>query len=515
MQFKMNFSTVVQMGLLMLILVVVFALKIIDAQSKPVFSHDGGISILAASGNQGKYEQIREDGLTNRWVSSENYSNLVMPPQAPNYQKIATDLNLHDIHPPLFFWTLGAWMNISIETPPYMLFIPNIIFVCISILIFYALIRQRFSPDLSLLFTTAFAFSPPIAAPLMFLRQYELMMFSSVCIMLFITLMIRLSGNQKEYKLVLSLGLFLATLVGLMSQMQFVIISFAAVISLALINLPRRIILLCILPISASFLAFLLINREFMRAFLRHRDKLQEGGVSEFVYRIKRFIVESEDLFGLERLTSATAIIALLCFAIYELRGCRNEKTKSAKIDDFWIAFGAISLFLYLFMYFTLQAPRHAVGSRYFLPFLPGIFAIVSIILYRSRSVFLRVATPTFFLLTSSSLLMSSAPKQAALRNKIDNSLNNASAIYFANSSPGMLSPILPFIPKGKDMLVADRYFDMDEFDEVSSHLHQGDVVSLRPGYGVSQETIRRQKEILTKKFQLVPLEFENMYTLH
>lgn len=515
MQFKMRFSTVVPMSLLLLILVVVFALKIIDARSKPVFSHDGGISILSASGNQEGYKQIVENDLTNSWVNSESFIAFVTPPPAPNYHKIAADLNSYDIHPPLFFWILGTWMSVSPETAPYMLFVPNIIISCISIILFYVLMRQRFSPDLSLLFSAAFAFSPPISAPLMFLRQYELMMLASVCIMLFITLMIRLGGDQKTHNLALSSGLFLAALVGLMAQMQFIIVSFAAVVSVILISLPRRVILLCISSISASFVVFLLINREFMGAFLRHRVNLQEGGFDEFLYRIKRFIVESEDLFGLERLASAAAIVALLCFAAYELRKCRNEKAKLAKIDDFWIAFGAISLFLHLFLYFTFQAPRHSVGSRYFLPFLPGIFAIVSIILYRSKSLILRFSAPAFLFLTSFSLLVSAAPDQAVLRKKIDRALSNASSIYFANSSPGMLSPILPFIPKGKDMLVADLHFSMDAFEEASSHLLKGDVVSLRPGYGVSQETISRQKEILARRFHLVPLGFEDIYTLH
>lgn len=76
--------------------------------------HDEAISYLAAAANQSEYESTAPVG---RWVPARAWLAYWEPDGLGRWGTIRTDLARHDIHPPLYFWLLNAWLGIFPVAP--------------------------------------------------------------------------------------------------------------------------------------------------------------------------------------------------------------------------------------------------------------------------------------------------------------------------------------------------------------------------------------------------------------
>lgn len=82
-------------------------------------AHDGAIGMLAASGRQAAYYESMP---TARWTSAAAWQDRWTPrpedalrPRTLN--EIGVGLGRRDIHPPLYFWTLHAWLSATTHSP--------------------------------------------------------------------------------------------------------------------------------------------------------------------------------------------------------------------------------------------------------------------------------------------------------------------------------------------------------------------------------------------------------------
>ena len=74
-------------------------------------SHDDTISFLAATGHQGEFQNIVDNGEppVARWVPASRWQALTRIDERLPLLTIARDLGDHDIHPPVYFWLLHVW----------------------------------------------------------------------------------------------------------------------------------------------------------------------------------------------------------------------------------------------------------------------------------------------------------------------------------------------------------------------------------------------------------------------
>lgn len=74
-------------------------------------SHDDTISFLAATGHQGEYQRVVDEGVdpVARWVPASRWQAYTRIDRPLPLLTIAQDLGHHDIHPPVYFWLLHVW----------------------------------------------------------------------------------------------------------------------------------------------------------------------------------------------------------------------------------------------------------------------------------------------------------------------------------------------------------------------------------------------------------------------
>ncbi len=82
-------------------------------------AHDGAIGMLAASGRQAAYYDAMP---TARWTTAATWQDRWRPRpdealRLATLRQIGAGLGHHDIHPPLYFWTLHAWLSATGHTP--------------------------------------------------------------------------------------------------------------------------------------------------------------------------------------------------------------------------------------------------------------------------------------------------------------------------------------------------------------------------------------------------------------
>ena len=86
------------------------ALLLIRAGAQNTLSHDDAISYLAATGHMGSYATDIPAG---RWVPAQAWQAYWTPDRFSVFGQIGRDLARYDIHPPLYFWLLHVWIQVT------------------------------------------------------------------------------------------------------------------------------------------------------------------------------------------------------------------------------------------------------------------------------------------------------------------------------------------------------------------------------------------------------------------
>ncbi|MGI9125246.1 MAG: hypothetical protein ACR2JM_10925, partial [Mycobacterium sp.] len=94
-------------ALVLLIAVIAAAVYLPKLATVGVLDHDDVISIIAATCNQGRYEQYIPSG---QWVPASEWQQYWQMGRFDCFSLIGHDLAHYDIHPPLYFWLLHIWL---------------------------------------------------------------------------------------------------------------------------------------------------------------------------------------------------------------------------------------------------------------------------------------------------------------------------------------------------------------------------------------------------------------------
>jgi len=144
------------------------------AQHKVFWSGDETISYLCATGNQENFNTIAHQ-TENKEVNTTLWKNLIAIDEPYCFEKIATELAISDLHPPLYFWMLHLYLvNIGVSMQAGVIL--NIILHLLSLLALFALARKlSFSPIASATICLLWAVSPAALSIDFYARQYALL----------------------------------------------------------------------------------------------------------------------------------------------------------------------------------------------------------------------------------------------------------------------------------------------------------------------------------------------------
>ena len=151
-------------------------LHALEIASLRLVSHDDTISYLAATGHQGEFQAIVDDGLppVSRWVPASRWQALTRIDERLPLLTIARDLGHHDIHPPVYFWLLHVWalvVGVHLWTGPAL----NLVLHLLTAIVLWRLARRLLgSPWAAWAVTGIWATLPAVVETAGSARQYSL-----------------------------------------------------------------------------------------------------------------------------------------------------------------------------------------------------------------------------------------------------------------------------------------------------------------------------------------------------
>lgn len=256
------------------------AVRIAGLTQKRTYTHDESISYLAATCHQGEYQRISFGHAPpfGSWVPAAAWQRLLEPERALCFGRIRADLALYDIHPPLYFWLLHAWV-LPFGTAPASGAALNIVLALLGTLALYGLARRVLGePRWAALVAFAWALSPAAIQVFIEARPYELLSLLSVLLVWQALRFADRRGREERPALGDAALLALVTAAGMLTHYYFALVAAGVCVLLAsrLIAVDRRRLLLGLGSIGAGGLAFVAVHPDFWRAFGPQRA--QAGG---------------------------------------------------------------------------------------------------------------------------------------------------------------------------------------------------------------------------------------------
>lgn len=478
-------------------------LRLVDLQYQTHLLHDEGITLLSATGHEAAFDDGTTRALTNAWQPAERWITLVTPPEHVEPRKIARDLSRYDIHPPLYFVTLG-YVIAGAEDPVTRGLVLNIVLSGFAFVLLYAACRIRAAPSVSLTAVAIVAFMPIIAgAEASVLRQYEMLMAATAGLTLAVGATMR--GSEEEgLPAGPAAGVAAAVFLGLMTHVQFVL-AIAALLAPALLLLhTTRHRFLLVAAVGAGLLAFVTLNQGLFRTVRRQRTLLQEPNVTELIDRLWGLVRSTEALTGL---VPFAGTVATLAFFAWVGRGALSRwQSRNAERDRTALVYLSATLLVTMMVigqYVSMNAPRHAIGGRYYFMILPFLGVSVAVLLGSARRAWIGVAAACLLFLTSANTIRDRSRGEYNGHARITEAVKDAGAVVANNPWRGVLSPLLAKLEPGTDMLLVDQTIDLERFRTLVSGLDIGDVIYLRAAFGISKQRDLRQFRELKKLYGL------------
>jgi uncharacterized membrane protein len=480
-------------------------LRIADIKSRAILEHDEGITLLAVTGNQGSFTTLEDKQLLDAWQPASAWKQFVSMQSDVGLIQVQRDLNQYDIHPPLYFWGLSAFLQLygTFDELAYSL---NWLFVVMSVLLFYALLKLRFENKIALMLTAIFAFIPSLAGPFAVLRQYELMLLASTGCLLALSWYLMIL-KQRFLNQLLALALFTVFgLIGLMAHAQFLLVLAAFSAAIILLGLSGKQIIAVLSAVTTALSIFIFTNSGFLESVARMQKQSQDPSLFEFLHRLKYLVNSMDELVGLFPIPAFFVFVSFMGWALWQF--CLStihkvEQDETTMLRKFWLSCSVVAIVLIFLQYLTMSSPRHAIGGRYFLPILPFYTLLIALWLEKYQLQGKSWAIALLLLGSSVNLLGNEMINRSKKEQSIAKALSGANAILISNPVRGILSPILPAIPTHAEVLVTRAVINDQTFSVLSRKLMKNDIVWLQSGYQVSAKQIKHQKNLLLQDVML------------
>ncbi len=352
--------------------------------------YDDAITYLAATGHQIEYHENPPIG---KWVLVSDWQRFWTTEDKLCFRTISRGLVKYDIHPPLYFWLLHAWILIWAKTNLITGPLLNLLIFFLSFLALKKLCNTLSIKEPITTFILIFwAASPATVEPLIHVRQYMLFTLVSICFhIMFINFF-----KEKTTKNALFLIIF--TTLGLLTHYHFFLlvgsILLFSIISAFLNNKKGELkyILLCI---SLAVLFFFLLHPNFYQSFLNQTSQWEIMNSSLKVIRAYNIVLASLKFLFPRNISIPVALWAsgnfdkLLLFTLIiflTLTIILFVKSKKARISlsfrSSYILFNLLFLTIVVTILYMLSfTPIYGMTPKYICYFYPLISILFGIIL--------------------------------------------------------------------------------------------------------------------------------------
>lgn len=493
------YSRSLQLFCIVMVALLVGMLKFADVKSRAMLEHDEGITLLGVTGHQGEFTRLNDTKLLDQWHGAGAWQHYVsVPPDVP-LQQIQHDLNLHDIHPPMYFWALSVFLQQYGQFDRLAYFL-NGVFALVAALMFYLLLRLQFARFPALCLFAALAFTPALAGPYAVLRQYELMLCCGIGCLLLLSHLVKVSPSRRRLSVFAGFGFALFAYVGLMTHAQFVLVLAGLCVAVVLLPVKGQVKFLVLAAAGFAALLFVISNPEFFHTLERLQVQRQGASVFEFLRRLMLVVDGLDELVGFLPVTSALLFAGLMLWAIWQCRlsfSGKKAETFSDILPLFWLYSAVLVIGLILLQYLSMNSPRHAMGGRYFLPLLPFFILLVALWLMQRRWLQYAWLLAVLLFSASANLLAVEMQDRAGKEQQIAKAMQQAKNVLINNSTRGVLGPVLPILPDGGQVAVMSSQVPPAQMLALSERLQSGDMLWLQPGHQVSAEQCAEQLKML------------------
>ena len=370
------------------------ALLLLRAGARNTLSHDDAISYLAATGHMGAYATDIPAG---RWVPAQTWQAYWTPDRFGVFRQIGRDLARYDIHPPLYFWLLHVWIQVTgvrLSAGPLL----NTVFLLLGAwLIALACRLARCSWSASVLAAVMWLLSGATLSVAGETRQYSLL--GLVVAGLAASILFFLDRRS----LGAALLVYATAAAGLLVHYQFAAVLAVAVL-IAAILLARggqwRVVVFLFAAPAAAGVTFLMLHPEFMGSFAMQRSQAAPFVWIDVPYRVTRILYALFEQVMLAPMARALGDAAASYWGIFLLlalaaglgvwlvarRKGDGGKASRAEGETFLLVFAAATFLLVSALYIFQFSPRHAMGAQYLMAVSPLLFMAGAMVFDRLTS---------------------------------------------------------------------------------------------------------------------------------
>ena len=371
---RMNFQKISSVALIVMCLagmVLMFA-RIGSVRS---LSHDGAISILAATGNLKAYS---EEGPRNALVRASEWQKYWKIHSPGCFRRISRDLANKDIHPPLYFWALHVWflgLGLSIQKALWLNVVCQLL---AAVVIARCCVRLSCPLWLSVWSASMWFFNNANMSVGMEVRQYSMLSLFSIVFMLNLLNFLKLPEKRNAG------WLGLALLAGMLVHYHFWLLALIAIGLVSLqISLRREWKTLKYLfgASVGSCILFYSLHPGFLLSFQRQSAQSQSFSWVSAAERLtlarytfwRQFLDSSPFEFVFSRLdrfwpySGLFMLILALMIIVRFFKSPFSKGIRACVFSDKTIPFvsALVCVAVIIALYVSCQSPSHAMGPKY------------------------------------------------------------------------------------------------------------------------------------------------------
>lgn len=340
-------------------------------------SHDDTISYLAATGHQGEFQQVVDEGLppTATWVTAADWQSFTRIDDPLPLLRIARDLGEHDIHPFVYFWVLHTWslaVGVQLWTGPAL----NVVLHVATAAVLWVLTRDIVGRALPAWAAVGvWAALPAVARTAVSTRQYSLAGLWSVALAV---VFLRTRERASAVGLV---GLAALTAVGMLTLYTFglVVAGLGAVAAVDLLSRRRRHgAWRQLVAMAVGGVVFLACQPWIREVLARQQDQAEPYTLQRLITRV-RVVFEELPRFAVlgDLPTAATAAVWLGALVLAGLAWWSWPRARPVVWLAVWLPTAMIVA------YVAAVSPGAAYEERYFSIALPFV-ALLPVLAWRA-----------------------------------------------------------------------------------------------------------------------------------
>ena len=269
----------------------------LTAARKTSIEHDEGITYLAASAQQGAYDDVtRSDARpAGVWVPASVWQGYLQPMSPMAFKTIRDDLARVDIHPPVYFWLLHLWSLVVGLTPASAIALNILLALATGLALFVLAERTLGEPLRAATVVVFWALAPPVIGVSVIARQYGLLALFTVLTALFAHIIATTPRPGVKH----GLAFAVVVVLGAATHYHYVVVLSGVLIWLAVVSLrePRR-LLVALGGTVAGTILFALLQPGLQASLSLQREQAQALDRQGLVERLRQTLAALTSFFA-------------------------------------------------------------------------------------------------------------------------------------------------------------------------------------------------------------------------